>query len=283
MKLKRNKASLIVFAVLSVALTFTSFSVLGSDSWNEVRLPTRESPASLGHYSAGCLRGAQALPMAGPGYRVIRLFRMRYFGHPRLVSAIQRLGQQAREHTGGELLIGDMSQPRGGPMSYGHASHQIGLDVDVWFTLYTQDNAALLPTYEEQDPPSMLNSAQGDEVDSRRWSQAQVYLLKTAAGFPEVERIFVNPAIKRALCRTEGNTAWLRKIRPWWGHDDHFHVRLRCPEGSPKCVPQESLPAGDGCGADLAWWFTEEAKLPAKPAKRKPPRLPSACAALLRQ
>jgi murein endopeptidase len=29
------------------------------------------------------------------------------------------------------LLIGDMSQPRDGPMLYGHSSHQIGLDVDI--------------------------------------------------------------------------------------------------------------------------------------------------------
>ena len=32
------------------------------------------------------------------------------------------------------FLVGDISQPRGGPMFTGHASHQIGLDADVWLT-----------------------------------------------------------------------------------------------------------------------------------------------------
>ena len=33
------------------------------------------------------------------------------------------------------FYVGDMAQPRGGPLPFGHASHQTGLDVDIWFTL----------------------------------------------------------------------------------------------------------------------------------------------------
>src|SRR5262249_51802528 len=76
--------------------------------------------------------------------------------------------------------------------------------------------------------------------------------------------------------------SWLRKLRPWWGHDDHFHVRLRCPTGDAECQVQEPIPPGDGCGADLAWWFTEEARKPQPRTSVKTP-LPVACDAILRK
>jgi penicillin-insensitive murein DD-endopeptidase len=100
-----------------------------------------------------------------------------------------------------------------------------------------------------------------------------------------VARIFVNPAIKRALCREAGpDRAWLAKIRPWWGHNYHFHVRLSCPRGESECRDQALPPPGDGCGKELDWWFTEEALHPAPSPPRKPLRLadlPQACAALV--
>ena len=53
-----------------------------------------------------------------------------------------------------------------------------------------------------------------------------------------------------------GDAAWLRKIRPWWDHTDHLHVRLNCPKGAPGCVDQDPLPPGDGC-KEAIWWVTE--------------------------
>jgi penicillin-insensitive murein endopeptidase len=108
-----------------------------------------------------------------------------------------------------------------------------------------------------------------------------------AAADPRVDRLFVNPAIKRALCRNYGgaatdDTAWLHRISPWWGHDDHFHVRLRCPADSPDCEPQKSVAPGDGCDADLESWGRPVAE-PAKPAIAPPrPPPPPACRAVLR-
>ena len=100
-----------------------------------------------------------------------------------------------------------------------------------------------------------------------------------------MERIFVNAAIKRALCR-EGGTerAWMAKIRPWWGHNYHFHVRLSCPSGNLQCRGQAPPPPGDGCGKELDWWFTEEALHPRTSPPQKPlllGNLPPACAALV--
>jgi penicillin-insensitive murein endopeptidase len=123
-----------------------------------------------------------------------------------------------------------------------------------------------------------------------RFTPGHASLIRAAAEHPDVARIFVNAAIKDHLCRTapEDDRAWLRVVRPWWGHDAHFHVRLSCPPDSPGCVDQDPPPPGDGCDASLAWWFSDEALNPPKPATRPKPKppltladLPPACADVL--
>ncbi|MDD1612460.1 MAG: penicillin-insensitive murein endopeptidase, partial [Methylococcaceae bacterium] len=168
---------------------------------------------------------------------------------------------------------------RGGPTLTGHRSHQTGLDVDIWFLLSKQTESRTLAFNERENwnAPSVLRD-HSDLIDSRQWSKANERILQITAERPEVDRVFVNASIKRELCRTQSGQNWLRKIRPWWKHDDHFHVRLKCPKASPYCEGQEPLPAGDGCDASLAWWFSAEAKAPAKkPPPPKPPVLPSRC------
>ena len=93
-----------------------------------------------------------------------------------------------------------------------------------------------------------------------KWAARVARLLQITANDTRVERVFVHPIIKRELCANAGSDrAWLTKIRPWYGHDDHFHVRLACPAGSPDCAPQAKVATGDGCGEELAWWFSPEA------------------------
>jgi penicillin-insensitive murein endopeptidase len=114
-------------------------------------------------------------------------------------------------------------------------------------------------------------------------------LLRLTANDQRVARVFVNPIIKRELCAsTSGERAWLGKIRPWYGHDDHFHVRLGCPSDSSDCLPQAPVPAGDGCGEELAWWFSDEARADREDARKKyqnkvvrGPRVPEQCFALI--
>jgi penicillin-insensitive murein endopeptidase len=69
--------------------------------------------------------------------------------------------------------------------------------------------------------------------------------------------------------KPEAERAWLRKVRPWWGHDEHMHVRLRCPSGSPECDNQAALPEGDGCDR-LGWWFAKRKRQPEPPPKPDP-------------
>ena len=93
--------------------------------------PLPGPPQSIGSYADGCLAGAIALPITGSAWQVMRVSRNRYWGNPILVGFIERLADAGKRVGWNGLLIGDMSQPRGGPMLYGHSSHQMGLDVDI--------------------------------------------------------------------------------------------------------------------------------------------------------
>jgi penicillin-insensitive murein endopeptidase len=239
---------------------------------------------AIGAYERGCLEGAVAMPADGPNWQVMRPSRNRAWGHPVLITFLERVAAKLPAQAGWPgLLVGDIAQPRGGPMLTGHGSHQIGLDADIWLTPMPSRRLSSA----ERDEISATNVvvANGLDIDARAWTPQHRLLLETFAREPAVERIFVNPAIKRALCREAGaDRAWLSKIRPWWGHNYHFHVRLFCPSGAPECHPQAPPPPGDGCGKELDWWFTEEALHPAPAPPRKPLRLadlPRACAALV--
>ena len=266
-------------------LLIGSMPVLAGNGWSEVAYPLSGPPQVIGSYAAGCIAGAVALPLAGDGYQVMRASRNRYYGHPELIRLVERLGRQAAAQ-GGRLLIGDLAQPRGGPMSNGHRSHQSGLDVDIWFLQQPRDQILSRSDTEQIEMPSMIRATEG-ALNNSRWSLRYRDALKRAAQAPEVERIFVNAIIKQALCDSETDRSWLDKVRPWWGHDAHFHVRLNCPLDSGKCKPQKPFSPGDGCDADLANWVRDirQAALSPKPYKKPEPpsaeNLPTACSAVL--
>ncbi|MDD5273694.1 MAG: penicillin-insensitive murein endopeptidase [Methylovulum sp.] len=257
------------------------WSVQGhANSWSQVSQPAyiTDTAQSIGTYNGGCLSGAVSLPKEGLGYQVMRLSRNRVYGHPDLRQFIEKLGQTTVFQGLGVLLIGDLGQVRGGPTLSGHRSHQTGLDVDIWFLLSPQAAQRSLTASERETwSASSVLAAHDDGINPAQWTQANAKVLETAATMPEVDRIFVNPSVKRELCRQQAGSPWLKKIRPWWKHDDHFHVRLKCPAGNRHCVAQEPLPAGDGCDAGLAWWFSAEAKKPAKGKPTPPPPLPALC------
>lgn len=244
--------------------------------------PSTAPPLSIGGYAKGCIAGAVPLPADGPNWQVMRPARNRAWGHPMLVATIERLAAALPAATGWPgWLVGDLGQPRGGPMVTGHASHQIGLDADIWFMPMPERRLSA----SERDnlaAPSIV-AAGGDDVDRAVWGPQYGRMIEAVARAPELARMFVNPAIKQALCREAGaDRDWLRKVRPWWGHDDHFHIRLNCPAGDALCQSQPPPPPGDGCG-ELGWWFTAERRHP-KPGPPERPlkvsELPPACAAV---
>lgn len=234
----------------------------------------------IGEPTNGCIADAADLPLEGRGYTVMHLERNRHFGHPALIRTVTELAHDVQQG-GGHLRVGDLSLMRGGPMPFGHHSHQTGLDADLWFDLEPTLKHSLNPMRSNVSATRLLDVT-GHALDNRLWSDRQEHALKAAALIAGVDRVFVNPLIKRRLCQTsKGDRSWLRRIRPWYGHDDHFHLRLACPENSPECIPQASVPSGEGCDASLEWWFQRHPPETGTPATPKPP-LPTACVPILK-
>jgi penicillin-insensitive murein endopeptidase len=252
--------------------------------FGRARDPAPIESEPVGFYSKGCLAGGDELPVNGPNWQVMRLSRNRNWGHPALIAFLTRFAPTAAEASGWPgILIGDMSQPRGGPMLTGHASHQIGLDVDIWLTPMPARELSRA----EREEMSATNMVREDGLDviPGLWTPSHLAVVRAAAQDPAVQRIFVNAAIKRAMCRVAAGEPWMRKVRPYYSHNYHFHVRLFCPRGAESCRDQDPTPTGDGCDASLAWWFSDEVLHPKPSTKTWPPMtmsaLPSECRAVL--
>lgn len=209
------------------------------------------APSIVGEYWKGCYAGGAQLAAVGDHWQVMRLSRNRNWGTPLLVAFVQKFASKAAAVTGWPgILVGDMSQPRGGPMLTGHASHQLGIEADIW--LRPMPPTPLSADELEQTLSTDLVRADGKDVDRKLYTPSHLALLRAAAQEPEVARVFVNAAIKRALCRDAGaDRAWLQKIRPAAGHTYHFHVRLACPKEASDCIDQAPPAGGDGCGKEL--------------------------------
>ena len=287
--------------LLSVAMMLFSIGhVAASDGtpakqlFGGKKLPAVMPAQAVGFYSKGCLSGGIAIATDGPYWQAMRLSRNRRWGHPELIETIEKLSRDAAAKDGWPgLLVGDLSQPRGGPMLTGHASHQIGLDADIWLTPMPNRRFSA----EERESTSAISvlKAKSVVVDPNVWTDAHGRLIMRAAGYPEVQRVLVHPGIKKKLCESwRGDRRHLNKVRPYYGHHYHMHIRLRCPKNSNGCKAQNAVPADTGCGKELDWWFNVALK-PKKPPKKttrkstkpKKPRhimlsdLPSACAVVL--
>jgi penicillin-insensitive murein endopeptidase len=223
--------------------------------------PSNQDAMPIGSYAKGCAAGLVALPETGPTWQAMRLSRNRNYGQPTMVQFLMDLSGTARDIGFGRgLYIGDISQPRGGPMTSGHASHQIGLDADIW--MLPPQSLNLSEAAREEISSIPVRSADQRSV-TENWTKVHHRLLKEAALDPRVDRIFVAAAVKIEMCKTakRADKKWLQKIRPVAGHDTHFHVRLKCPKGARLCETQtptvdELSKGGDGCDETLMWWVT---------------------------
>ncbi len=272
-------------SVLLAACVSASLVPASPAEWNAQRVPAPGPAQAIGAYSAGCLQGAATLPPSGPGYEVLHLGRNRRYGHPELIAFVERLGRAAKAKKLGLLVVGDLSQPRGGPTPNGHRSHETGLDVDLGYAAPAGLRAGHVSAADRERlaPRPVIDLR--THAATAAWTPKTVKLLATAASDPAVDRIFVNPAIKRMLCEAPTRQEpWVARIRPWWGHHDHFHVRLKCPAGSLGCVAQNP-PPDDGCGRSLAWWFSGDAQTTHDNKRQSDEhagrKVPDACTALL--
>lgn len=261
--------------------------------------PSAQAPQPIGSYARGCAAGMVELPETGPSWQAMRLSRGRNFGQPVMIDFLRDLSRTAQQIGWAGLYIGDISQPRGGPMTSGHASHQIGLDADIWMLPPQRLNLSRA----EREAISSIPVRSADQRSiTANWTNSHRALMRAAALDDRVDRVFVAAAVKIEICRTatRKDKKWLQKIRPIAGHDTHFHVRLKCPPGASLCQTQSPTVAdlskgGDGCDETLTWWVTDYLNPPKATGKPKPedgprkkgPRdftmadLPAQCAAVL--
>ena len=276
-------------ALLVFLLTVTPVTAepLAKELFGAKRYGTAQAPEPIGGYSKGCAAGLVQLPETGPTWQAMRLSRNRNWALPETVDMVQDLSRKMTKHGWAGIYVGDMSQPRGGPMLTGHRSHQSGLDIDVW--LYPTKRMNLTRKEREQLSAVSMRRANGAYVNSK-WTSAHHELVKAAAKDKRVSRIFIFPGAKVQMCNDEkGSKRWLRKVRPWWGHHYHIHIRLKCPRGAKGCEDQAPPPPGNGC-ADAQSWVNDILDPPPpdpnapKPKPRRELRmadLPPACRAVL--
>jgi penicillin-insensitive murein endopeptidase len=240
---------------------------------------------SIGSYTAGCIRNSSELESEGNGFQVIRPSRGRYYGNSEMITFIESLSESVSTKLNGLLLIADISQQTGGPIPDDHSSHQTGLDADILLWQHPiAKQRTLTNTEREYIHPQSVLTQDETAVDEFKWDDINADILRLASLDPKVDRIFINPVIKKKLCREYPDAKWLSKLRPWYGHDGHFHVRLKCPEVNYLCESQNPIDtSGNGCGSDLASWFGADGRIKAKsksgPSVQK--KLPPECMSIV--
>ena len=256
-----------------LAVFAASFAVSAAASADPVHI--------IGGQASGCIAGAIELPAEGPGYSTIRASRSSFWGHPAVVGAVETLAVQAHDAGLPALFVGDLSRPGGGPIPGGHASHQLGLDADIYLDVTAKPRLDASGR-DQLEPLSLVRPDQRD-IDPARWMPGVTTLIRLATQLPGVDRVLVNAAIKQQMCRVAtGDRAWLRLVRPWYGHAAHMHIHFRCPADQPDCRDgAPPPPPGDGCDA-LGWWFTRLDEPPAPAQSTPPPPLPAACHSIVR-
>ncbi len=281
----RNFFAIALSALLSslslMVVTLISPSVFGydvaqgpSNNWAKFSRGTPGVSESIGGYSGGCLTGGVDMRATGSGYAMMRVKRHRFFTHAKLRDFLTRLAGESLDNA---LFFGDLAQPRGGPSNGSHVSHQNGLDADVWFQRRLDYPAELPVNWPEQLSASSVVDLEKMILKSN-WPVDIEPLLIWVAKQQEVDRFFVHPVIKKHFCVKYPDLAQtLKKMRPWYGHDDHFHVRLKCAAGDRDCITQSPIPGDDDCGKDLDRWFSTGAKEPLDASLNKVFQLPERC------
>lgn len=261
-----------LFLILALAAPLPAHAeALANQLFGAKDAPSQQNPMPIGSYAKGCAAGLVELPETGPTWQAMRLSRNRNFGQPVMIDFLKDLSAAATQVGWPGLYIGDISQPRGGPMTSGHASHQIGLDADIW---WLRPRSLSLSGKERENISSIPVRSADQRSVTENWTRDRAALLKAAASDARVDRIFVAAAVKIEMCKTATakDKKWLQKIRPVAGHDTHFHVRLKCPKGARLCETQkptvsELSNGGNGCDDTLMWWVSDDYLNP-KPSKK---------------
>jgi penicillin-insensitive murein DD-endopeptidase len=220
--------------------TETSESEETSSGRVDLKVPLNIAGKSqaIGYPAAGRLENASSLNVGSKAYIIKYPAQKQYFGTRLLVEFIQRMGNLVLKYMPAyQILIGDLSDKNGGRQISGgkreHASHQSGLDADISYLT------------KAHVPAESIVGNRGAFLKSKLHVGEQWRLFKETVASGRVSRYFVNSSVKVGFCRYarevgeyNANKSALKHLMIEHGHITHFHIRLRCPTDSPRCMPE---------------------------------------------
>ena len=172
------------------------------------------------------------------------------YGHPALVLMLERSAKELqRAATGSVLVVGDLSDANGGPLS-GHRSHQSGRDADVAFYVLDENGKQIvLDHYVKFDAHGKALDGSGYVFDDwRNWLLVESWVRDRRAG---LSHIFISRPLRQRLISYASKqpafrqyvpevSALLKQPEEGEPHDDHFHVRVSCPKEQSEICREQS-------------------------------------------
>lgn len=171
------------------------------------------------------------------------------FGSDQMAAALEKIGSWAQEIGRAPVWVGDISKKEGGKIAL-HLTHQRGLDADIGYLVVEKKNTGHRA---EKFHNRFSQKWQLPEEVERDFALENNYrLLKNVVSNLDVGAVFVGCAIYDALERYDKkhSPSILEKVYAQKGHEDHFHLRIKCPKELIDCSEK--------------WWLD-----PAPPQKKK--------------
>ncbi len=173
------------------------------------------------------------------------------YGTTQMADTILSIGNWAKEFNRQPVWVGDISKKGGGKLAQ-HKTHQRGLDADVAYLVYQhQLSGHRSDKFNDRFTEQFgLKGQLGNNFDI----ESNYSLFEKLFHEPTTFKIFVGCGIYDALEAYDKKkpSSIMKHIFAEKGHEDHFHIRLKCPKEATDCSEQ--------------WWDDPNAK----PRKKKP-------------
>jgi penicillin-insensitive murein endopeptidase len=218
---------------------------------------SKKGSRSIGAPNHGKLEGAALLKQS-------KNLKQKSGGHswglPQMVGLLHRAANGvSKKHKGSVMFVGDLSGKTGGKIDR-HGSHQSGRDADVGFyVVNSKGNAMPVKRFIAFDDQGNARDVPGARFDeARNWALVEAFLKDKEAN---VRYLFVTNGLKARLLAHAAkkhapkdlvDRAAAAMMSPPDAdlHDDHFHVRIACPESMKDACIEESTVRSEPRGGD---------------------------------
>lgn len=176
------------------------------------------------------------------------------YGTTPMADTILSIGTWAKEFKRTPVWIGDISKKGGGKLA-SHLTHQRGLDADIAYLV--REHKKTGHRAQKFHDRFTEQFAMHGKLEANFDLESNYALFERILNDPGAMKIFVGCGIYEALeayDKTKPKSI-MKQIFAEKGHEDHFHLRLRCPAGA------------NACSED--WWADPNAKPSKKKSNRK--------------